>query len=245
MGSGKKPAELGFLEHLAELRQCLIGVALALALGFAFSVFLSRDLLNLLVARAGKLVFLRPAEPLMVQLKIALVNGIIVSMPVILWQMARFLWPALYPRERRILLLYLPFGFLLFCAGLAFGYLVVVEVGYKFLVSLAPVNIQQSITMDNYLSFVLSSTLACALVFMLPVVVLILTRIGLLKTSFLWRQQKTIVIGLMIVVAVITPTVDAVSMLLVFLPLFLLFELSILLAAITERRAARRERQAE
>ena len=228
------------MEHLADLRRCLVRVALALLLGFILSLTVSRQVMEIMIARAGKLVFLRPAEPLMAQLKIALVNGIAISLPITLWQIGRFLWPALYSRERRALLLYLPFGFLLFCAGLAFGYFVVVRIGYGFLVSLAPRNTQQSITIDNYLSFVLSSVLACALVFMLPVVVLLLTRIGLLKTSFLWRQQKTIILGLMVVVAIITPTVDAVSMLLVFLPLLFLFELSIVLAAITERRAAKR-----
>ena len=236
-------AEQGFLEHLAELRRCLIGVALALLLGFVLSLIVSRELMRIIIAPAGGLVFLRPAEALMAQLKVALANGIAISLPITLWQIARFLWPALYPHERKALLLYLPFAFLLFCSGLAFGYFVVVRIGYQFLLSLASKDLQANISIDNYLSFVLSSVLACAFVFMLPVVVLVLVRIGLIKAAFLWRQQKIFILGLVVTVAVITPTVDAVSLLLVFLPLLALFELSVLLAAYTERRARKRKKR--
>lgn len=233
--------EQTFWQHLADLRRCLIRVALALLLGFCLSLFLSKELLHLITAPAGKLVFLRPAEALMAQLKVAFVNGIFVSMPVILWQIAGFLWPALYPHERRALLLYLPFAFLLFGVGMAFGYLVVVRLGYDFLVSLAPVNVLPAISLDNYLSFIFSSVLSCAFIFMMPILILLLARIGILKASFLWKQQRSIVIGLLVLVAIITPTVDMISMLLVFLPLLFLFELSVLLAWLAERRRRRKE----
>lgn len=228
-----------FLGHLSDLRRCLIRVALALILGFAASAFVSGRLLE--VIRAGReLVILRPAEALMGQIKIALINGIVVSLPVVLWQIGDFVWPALYENERRALLIYLPLAWVLFLTGVAFGFLVVVRLGYRFLLSLVPEGMHAYISMDNYLSFVLSSALGCGLVFLLPVVVLLLARLGVLKTAFLWRQQRLVIVGLAIVVAVITPTVDAVAMVLVFLPLFGLFELSLLLAWVAERRRARR-----
>lgn len=228
-----------FLGHISDLRRCLIRVALALILGFAASAFVSGRLLE--VIRAGReLVILRPAEALMGQIKIALINGIVISLPVVLWQIGVFVWPALYENERRALLLYLPFAWILFLTGVAFGFLVVVRLGYRFLLSLVPKGMHAYISMDNYLSFVLSSALACGLVFLLPVVVLLLARLGVLKAAFLWRQQRLVIVGLAIVVAIITPTVDAVSMILVFLPLFGLFELSILLAWVAERRRVKR-----
>jgi len=232
--------EKGFLAHLSDLRRCLLRVFIAVLLGFAGSVVLSKELMQLLTAHAGKLVVLRPAEALMNQLKVALINGIIVSFPIVLWQIGVFLWPALYRNERRAILFYLPFALLLFAAGVAFGFLVVVRTGYTFLLSLVPKTMTAAITLDNYLSFALSSTLACGIIFLLPVAVLLLVRLGILKAAFLWRQQKVVIIGLMVLVAVITPTVDAVSMLLVFMPLLFLFELSILLAAAAEHRRKKR-----
>lgn len=232
--------EQSFWQHVADLRRSLIRSGCALILGFVLSIFLSHNLLELLTQNAGKLVFLRPAELLMAQLKVAFLNGIFVSLPVILWEIGSFFWPALYPPERRALLIYLPFAFILFTLGMIFGYFVVVRIGYHFLVSLSLPNIQPAISIDHYLSFVISSVIACALVFMLPVVLLLLTRIGIVKASFLWRRQRSMIIALLILVAVITPTVDIISMLLVFIPIFLLFELSILLAWIAEKKARRR-----
>ncbi len=240
MTKDHKPNEQSFLEHLGDLRKCLIGVVLALLFGFAGSLFISRELLRFITANAGKLVFLRPAEALMAQLKVALINGIVVSLPITLWRIGCFLWPAFYPRERKTLLFFLPFCFLLFCTGLGFGYFVVVRVGYEFLLSFASDTLQPMISLEKYISFVLSSILICGTIFMLPIVILILNRIGILKASFLRRQQKLIIIGLMALVAILTPTVDAVSMILVFLPLLFLFELSVLLASISERRKAKR-----
>lgn len=234
--------EQDFLQHLAELRRCLIRAALAVMLGFALSLACSGEFLRLIMAQAGSLVFLRPAEALMARIKVALANGIVVSLPVTLWQAGRFLWPALYPRERRTLALYLPFGFLLFCAGLAFGYFIVARIGYRFLLSFASADLLANITIEKYLSFILSTTLICGVVFLLPVMVLMLVRVGILRASFLWRQQRKAIIGLALLVAVITPTVDAVSMALVFVPLFVLFELSVALSVLAERRAARRGR---
>lgn len=228
-----------FLEHLSDLRRCLIRIALALLLGFAASIWLSGRLLAYIRADHA-LTILRPTEALMGQLKIAFLNGLVISFPVILWLIGSYVGPALYPQERRALLLHLPFALLLFLGGVAFGFLVVVRIGYDFLLSLVPRGMEAHISLDNYLSFVLSTTLACGLVFLIPSAVLLLARLGVLKASFLWRQQRIVIIGLAVLVAVITPTVDAVSMVLVFLPLFGLFELSILLAWAAERRRARR-----
>lgn len=233
--------EQSFWQHVSELRRCLIRSGLALILGFVLSIFICRDLLLFLTEGAGQLVFLRPAELLMAQLKVAFVNGIFVSLPVILWQIGGFFWPALYPSERRALLFYLPFAFLLFATGMAFGFFIVVRIGYRFLVSLSLPQIQPAISIDHYLSFVITSILACAFIFMLPVILLLLTRIGVMKAAFLWRQQRSVIIGLLVLVAIITPTVDIISMLLVFFPLLLLFELSILLAWIAEKKAIRRD----
>ncbi|HEX3048173.1 MAG TPA: twin-arginine translocase subunit TatC [Bacillota bacterium] len=225
-----------FWQHLTELRRCLIRIAIALFLGFLASLFLCRRLLDLLTAPAGQLVFLRPAEAFTAQLKAAMINGIFVSFPITLWQLSRFLWPALYPRERKYVYLLLPFSFLLFGAGLTFGYFGVARLGYPFLLSFATENIRPMISLETYLSFVLSSMLLCGFIFLLPVVVLFLARVGILKTAFLRKQHGIIIVGLAIIAAVVTPTVDAFSMIIVFLPLLALFEFSIFLAWLGERR---------
>lgn len=225
-----------FWQHLAELRRCLIKMALALLLGFMISLFLSKQILELITAPAGRLVFLHPTEALMAQLQVAFLNGLLVSLPVNFVLIGGFFGPALYPHERRCLWIYLPFAFVLFTTGLLFGYLVVVRLGYRFLLSFATVNIQPMISLETYIGFVLSAMLICGVIFLLPVMVLLLARLGIMKAAFLWRQQRAIIISLAFLVAIITPTVDAFSMALVFLPLLALLEFSILLAWWGERR---------
>lgn len=230
----------GFLEHLTDLRSCIIKVLIAVLICFMASIFASRGLLELIIAHAGKLVVLQPVEGFMAQLKIAFIAGLVLSFPVILWQVGSFIWPALYSQERRALLLYLPFAVILFFAGVTFGFLIIVRLGYQFLMAQVPNGVEPHISLDNYLSFVLSSALTCGIVFLMPVLILLLARLGILKAKFLWRQQKVVIVGLMILVAFITPTVDAFSMFLVFVPLLLLFEFSILLAWLSGRRHEKR-----
>lgn len=234
--------EQNFWQHLSELRKCLIRIAAALLLGFAASLFFSKQVLELLTAPAGRLVFLSPTEALLAQLKVAFLNGVLVSLPVNLWAIGGFFWPALYRQERKALLIYLPFAFILFIGGTAFGYFVIVRLGYKFLLSFATETIQPMISLDTYISFVLSSMLMCGTIFLLPVVVLLFARLGVLKTAFLWKQQRVIIIGLAVLVAIITPSVDAFSMFLVFIPLLTLFEFSIFLAWLGERRRKTKKR---
>ena len=229
-----------FWHHLSELRRCLIRTALYLMLGFLLSLFLSRELLQQIIAPAGELVFLRPAEAFMAQLKVAFLNGIVISFPLVLWQLGQFIIPALYPNERKYLFLMMPFAFLLFMFGIVFGYFVVVRLGYKFLLDFGQELIKPMISLDAYLSFVLSSMLACGLIFLLPVVIIFLARVRIITAQMLWRQQKLIIIMLMILVAILTPTVDIISMLLVFLPLLLLFEFSVFLAYLGERKSRRK-----
>jgi sec-independent protein translocase protein TatC len=186
--------------------------------------------LHLVTSSAGKLVFIHPTEAMVAQIKIAFLNGIFVSMPVTLWQIGKFFWPALYPKERWTLILFLPFFFVLFGIGLVFGYYVIGRQGYQFLLSFATETVSPMITLETYLSFVLSAMLISACIFISPLVVLLLAKIGLIKASFLWRKQKLIILGLLVLVAILTPTVDVVSMLLVFFPMLFLFEISILIA---------------
>ncbi|TCL57726.1 sec-independent protein translocase protein TatC [Hydrogenispora ethanolica] len=235
--------EMNFWQHLAELRKRLMKVLAAVGLGFVGSLFFSKTLLLVLTYQAGNLVFLRPAEALIAQMKLALWNGLVVAAPVILWQLGAFLWPALYPRERQFLGWIMSSGFILFCAGLAFGYWVVVRLGYRFLLSFATANIRPMISLETYLAFIMSVMVLCGLIFIMPLVILLLTRLGLIKASLLWRHQKLLIIGLAVAVAVITPTVDWFSMILVLVPVLLLLEISILLSWWIERRAKKRQNQ--
>lgn len=227
--------EASFWKHLEELRRCLIRSVLAILIGFLLSLSVSKGILNVLTSNAEHLVFLRPTEALMAQLKVALLNGIVIAFPVILWQTGRFLWPALYPKERKTLLIYLPFAFILFVSGLFFGYFIVARLGYRFLLSFGTDILRPMISLESYMTFILSSMLACGLVFLLPIAMLLLTQIGLLRIQFLCKKQRAIIIGLLAITAILTPTVDVFSMLLVFMPLLLLFEVSLLLAWLSDR----------
>ena len=160
--------EQNFWQHMSELRKCIISILAAIALGFLLSLFISKELLHLITAPAGRLVFLHPTEALMAQLKVALLNGILVSMPVVIWKLLSFIRPALYQHEYKNILWITPLGFFLFIFGMMFGYLVIVQLGYRFLLSFASDNIQPMINLDTYLSFVLNSMLICGFFFYCP-----------------------------------------------------------------------------
>jgi len=207
----------------------------ALGLGFCLSLFVSQEILNFIIKPAGQLVFLQPAGALMAQLKVALLNGIVVSLPVVLWQAGLFVWSGLYAAERKQLLLFLCSLFCLFCLGLAFGYFVLVRIGYRVLLSFASEQLQPLISVETYLAFVLNTILICGILFLLPMILVYLAKFGLIKADFLRKQRSKVIVGLSILVALITPTVDLLSMLLVLLPVIMLFEVGIWLVSWSER----------
>jgi sec-independent protein translocase protein TatC len=233
--------EATLVEHLDELRRRLFialgALAVAFAVCFAFHERIVRWLTEPL-PDDKQLVTFGVTEPFTTSVKVSLIAAFAVALPVILYQAWSFLAPAIEEHTQRVVSLFVFAGTLLFIAGVAFGYFVVLDQALEFLTTYDDDLYNIQIRASYYYSFVSLALLAMGLMFELPVFILALVRIGVLTAAQL-RRNRRIGYFLMLVIAVLLPTVDPVSLALETLPLVVLFELSIQLAAIMERRWAK------
>lgn len=239
-------ATMTFLEHLEELRRRILWSLVALALGtmVGFYVttryevlgFLTRPIRPLL--EQGRLAYLHPTEPFMVTLKVSVFLGIVLAMPVLFWHFWRFVAPGLLEREKRIFFPALTASVLLFVGGAMLAFFLVLPVGLKFFLSFAQEALQPVITIDRYFSFAVQVTLMFGFVFETPLVILVLTYVGVLSPRTLRRYRRHAIVAMAIISAVLTPA-DIFSMLFMLVPLYLLFEISVALATVIERRRER------
>ena len=224
------------VEHLEELRRrllvCLIAVVVTTAVGFVFSPQLM-DLLLALVRSARPDVTvqaLEVPETFFASMQVALVAGVALAMPVLIWQLWGFLRPGLLPRERRYILIGLPLVVLFFAGGVVFSYFVALPAALRFLLNFGSDMVQTRPQLGPYLGFIATLLLWSGVGFELPIVLFFLAKIGVLDYKRLGRWRKYAFLILCIFAAIITPTPDPVNMMIVALPLYLLYEAGILLA---------------
>ncbi len=237
---GRRRDAMTVVEHLEELRRRLIWSLVALGVGAGVGFYLERPILAFLLRPAfplgvHKLVFLSPTEALFTYIKISMVVGAILASPVWLYELVAYVLPAMEARERRYLYLSLPPVALLFVAGLAFGYFVFVPMVFRFLFRFAGPELVPMLSISKYISSLLSFTLPFGVVFELPAVVALLTRLGVISAAFLRRQRRWAILLIFVVAAIFTPP-DPFSQLVMASPMLVLYEASILVAAAVERR---------
>lgn len=225
---------LTLVEHLAELRTRIIISILTLAVGVVVGFYYSSPLVEFITRLPGDLVYLYPGEAFMVHLQVALIVGVMLSSPVVLYQVIRFVVPGLLAKERRILSVGLPLSLLLFVVGIVFAYQVILPLAYKFFLGFSSDSLEPMISIGNYVAFVFRLVLPFGLVFQLPLFVLILTSIGVLSPAFLVRSRKYMILVIVIVATVLTPP-DVISQTLMALPMLILYEVSIVLARLVVR----------
>ncbi|TLS49896.1 twin-arginine translocase subunit TatC [Paenibacillus antri] len=227
--------DMHLTEHLAELRKRLIVTlcTFLVALCGAF-VYVERIYLWLTRDLDGKLQVLSPSDPLWVYFMIAGVFAIAVTIPVAGFQVWRFIAPGLRPAERRTSLAYIPALAVLFLIGLAFGYLVIYPMVLSFLGGLSG-NFVTSYTADKYFRFMINMTVPFGVLFEMPVIVMFLTSLGILNPVRLAKMRRVAYLVLTIVAVTITPP-DLVSDILVIIPLFLLYEISVGLSRFVYRK---------
>jgi sec-independent protein translocase protein TatC len=233
--------EATLVEHLDELRTRLFVALGALAVAFVVCFAFHERIVEWLTEPLPddkKLVTFGVTEPFTTSVKVALIAAFALALPVILYQAWSFLAPAMEEHTQRVVSLFVLAGTLLFVAGVAFGYFVVLDQALAFLTTYDDNLYDIQIRASYYYSFVALSLLAMGLMFELPVFVLTLVRLGVLTAARL-RRNRRIGYFLMLLIAVLLPTVDPVSLLFETLPLLILFELSIQLATIMERRWAK------
>lgn len=225
--------------HLEELRRRLLWTGSAFLVSFC-AAFLYIEPIYRYLARsvAGKLVLLGPADVIGVYCSICGVIALGVTMPAAAYQAWRFVGPALQEHERRAALAYVPAVFVLFAAGIGFGYFIVFPMVLSFLERLAAETFDALFTAEKYFRFLLNMTLPFGLLFEMPAVVLFLTRIGLLNPERLKKARKPAYAVLVVAAVLITPP-DFVSDFLVTLPLLLLYEVSVGLSGLIYRKQSR------
>lgn len=179
------------------------------------------------------------------QLDSSLIIGLVFGIPYLLYELWKFIKPALHENERKAASGFVFYASLLFLGGVAFGYFIVTPLSVKFLSGYVVSDaIQNLFSIDSYISSVSTLTLASGLVFELPILVYILANLGILTPKFMRKHRRYAVIIILVIAAIVTPTPDALTMSVVALPLLLLYELSITVAGAVERRKRKKEEMA-
>jgi sec-independent protein translocase protein TatC len=236
--------EATLVEHLDELRTRIFVSLAALVLGFVIAFVFHHTLLDWLnaplPAERQKPLTLGVAEPFLTAVKVSLLAGLALALPVILWQLWSFLAPAVEEHAERTVLVFVLFATALLAAGVAFGYWVVLPKAIGFLTNFDENQFQIELRARDYYGFVMTVLLAVGLVFQLPIFMLALVRLGVVSTDTL-RRNRRLGYFIVAVVAVLLPGIDPVTTILQAVPLIILYEASIWLAVLVERRAARAE----
>lgn len=229
-----KQAVMPLLDHLKELRKRLFVVAVALLIGTVISLVFAKQAVIILIKPMGENFpqALKPTETLSNYMKVALVCGVTLTMPVIVYQIGRFIVPGLESREKRYLLLLVPGATLCFIAGVAFAYFVMLPTAIPFLQGFMSDIVKQQWTIGDYLSFVANLLFWIGVSFELPLFVYFLAKLGIISDKTLRKNRKYALIAIAALAAVITPTVDPLNMALVMGPLIVLYEIGVLLARI-------------
>jgi sec-independent protein translocase protein TatC len=230
-------AEMSLIEHLEELRERLIKSSLAIIIATFISLAFTNQLLKILIAPLGgiKPQILHPTEGIVMYFKVALIGGLILSMPVIVYQVVRFVVPGLTSAERRYLYVLIPGATILFAAGVAFASFVMLPFALPFLQGFGSEFATPGYTLDYYISFVTTFVFWIGIVFETPLVVATLARLGIVSPQQLSTFRKYSIIINAIISAVVTPTPDPFNMLLVMAPLTILYEVGVLLARLVYR----------
>jgi sec-independent protein translocase protein TatC len=237
-----------FLDHLEELRWRILWSLMALGVGIAIGFFLvlKLDVIGLLARPitpflgGQKLVFTHPGEPFSITMKLSFVIGIVFALPVIAYQVWRFVSPALYAKEKKLMIPVLAGATFLFAAGVALAYLVVLPLTLRFLLSLQSQSLESMIKASDYFGFAITMSLAFGLAFELPIVIVALTALGVVQARTLSRFRRHAVVACFVGGAVITPGGDIMSMSALAVPLYVLYEVSILLATLIEKKREQR-----
>jgi len=225
-------AEMTYLEHLEELRQRLIKIIIALLFGVILGMLVTPTALKFLTAPlAGQTPqAIKPTEPLAVFFKIAAIIGIVIAMPVIVYQVFQFARPGLKPQERRYVVRGAWFASFSFALGVAFAAVVLLPTAMPFLQGFLSDIVEHRYSIDEYISLVASVLLWVGLIFETPLVMYFLAKLGVVTHQGFARARRVVIVGAAAGSAIITPTTDPINMLLVMAPFILLYELGILLA---------------
>jgi sec-independent protein translocase protein TatC len=255
-GRAENLASMSFLEHLEELRRRIILAAAGIAIGFfacwwkweAIYGFMQKPILQALRKNGFSqgLIYLNPTEPFNMSMKIALLTGLFLASPWVLWQVWQFISPGLYRHEKKYVLPFMFSTVALFIAGGWFGYRIVYPAALDFLIQYGKnASVQPMITINEYTDLFLTIVAGMGLIFELPILVFFLSLMGIVSAGWMWRNFRYSILVIFIIAAIITPTTDILNMCVFAAPMVALYALSIGIAYMVhpKQRRARAARQ--
>ncbi|HET6536655.1 MAG TPA: twin-arginine translocase subunit TatC [Sphingopyxis sp.] len=237
---GKMP----LLDHLIELRARLLKSLMAIAVAFGICLYFAKEIFAVLVqplvaAGQGKLIYTQLFEAFFVEIKVALFAAMMIAFPVIAIQLWRFVAPGLFKQEKRALLPFLVATPLLFSMGASFAYFVTIPIALKFLLgyqgNIGGVSQEALPSVGNYLSFTMQFIMAFGIAFLLPILLMLIERAGLVTREQLIGSRRYMIVGAFVIAAIFTPP-DILSQLLLAIPLCVLFELTMFAIWFTQRK---------
>jgi sec-independent protein translocase protein TatC len=232
-----KSSPMPFLDHLEELRSRLLKAALAVIIASGAAFYFSDELVTLILLPLGdiKLHVTEVTGSFYAYLKVSLVTGVIAALPIVFYQLWAFMSPGLYPREKSVILPLVAVSTLLFVVGAAFCLAVVLPLSLQFLIGFSGDLFTPIITVNSYISFAGLMVIAFGLGFQLPVVAYFLGKIGLISSRMLSRGRRYAVVLILIAAAILTPA-DVFTQVALAGPLYILYEISIILVKAIERK---------
>ncbi len=241
--SSDTTAEFSFFDHLEELRSRLFKAVAGLVVGCAATAFWARDILDHVLLRPAidngiRLQNIEPFGQAFLILKVVFIVGGIVASPWILFQVWSFVAPGLYEHERRWAGTITFFTTLCFLAGISFGYFMLIPSMLDYINVVSDPNITDNITVTYYFGFFVNMLLASGLMFELPMVTWVLSRIGIVSPALLSKYRRHSIVAIVVIAAIITPSPDPVTQIMVAIPLYILFEISVVLSRIAYKRRA-------
>lgn len=241
----QKHLDMSVVEHIEELRKRIIIVAIFFLAAMIGSFFIAEPVIIFLQQEAEGLTMnaFRLTDPLKIYMQFAFILSFIITAPIALYQLWAFISPGLYEKEQRITLSYIPISVVLFLGGVSFSYFILFPFVVDFMKRLSErLDIQQVIGINEYFTFLIQLTLPFGLLFQLPVIVMFLTRLGIIQPFFLIKIRKYAYFGLLVIAGLITPP-EIISHLMVTIPLFILYEISIFISRIAYKKALQSEQE--
>jgi sec-independent protein translocase protein TatC len=238
--------EMTVFEHIDEIRKRLVWIVVFLFVAIIAGFFLAKPLITFLqnADDAAMLTMnaFRLTDPFKIYMQMIMVIALILTSPVVLYQLWAFISPGLYEKERRITLSYIPISVILFLGGLCFSYFVLFPLSIKFMLNLSKdLGIHQVIGINEYFQFLFQITMPFGFLFEMPIVILFLTRLGIVTPMLLGKMRKIAFFLLLVISGIITPP-DVASQLIVMVPLYSLYEVSIIISKIGYKKVLEAER---
>ncbi|GKV56669.1 Sec-independent protein translocase protein TatCy [Sporosarcina sp. NCCP-2222] len=240
-----KEKNLTVIEHIDEIRKRLMVIVVFFVIAVIGSFIMAKPVIKFLQEQAPEQTFnaFNVADPIIVYLKVVVFLAVVIISPIIMYQFWSFVSPGLHETERKVTLSYIPFTFLLFLAGVSFSYFILVPYVMKFMMNLSEdLGIASTFGINQYFTFLFQIIIPFGIVFQLPIVMLFLSRLGILNPKYLVKIRKVAYFVLFVLAAFITPP-DIVSHLFTSVPLFILYEFSVIISRFGYKKYLKAEKK--